>query len=105
MNLVIPIGTPLLSDPVNTVSIPRFFAAVSESSTIIASTRTCARLISSLDIIFFIVDWLASAEEIINELVFSWWAITVLTPSESGTNPDDIELNMAATSAAFAYLR
>jgi hypothetical protein len=46
-NLVTPTGTLSLSDPLNIVSIPRLLAAVSESSTIIASTKTCALLISN----------------------------------------------------------
>ena len=37
---VIPIGTLSLSVPLNIVSIPRESAAVSDNSTIIASTRT-----------------------------------------------------------------
>ena len=40
VNLVTPIGTLSLSVPLKIVSIPKFFAAVSESSTIIASTKT-----------------------------------------------------------------
>ena len=98
-------GTPSTSLPVKAVSIPRFFAAVSDSSTIIASTRTWALLISSLDIIFFMVVRFASADEIIKEFVFSWWVITVLIPSASGINPPEIELNIAATSEDFAYFK
>ena len=44
---VTPIGTLSSSAPLNTVSTPREFAAVSDNSTIIASTKTCALLISS----------------------------------------------------------
>ena len=104
-NLVIPIGTLSLSVPLKMVSIPRFFAAVSESSTIIASTKTWALLISSCEIIFLIVPRFASADETIKELVFSWWVITVLTPSASGIKPPEIEFNIAAISADFAYFK
>ena len=66
-----PIGTLSLSDPLKIVSTPSELAAVSDNSTIIASTKTCARLISSCEIIFLIVARLDSGDEIINELVFS----------------------------------
>ena len=72
---------------------------------IIASTKTWALLISSWEIMFLIVAKLASAEEIIRELVFSWWVITVLAPSLSGINPLETELRIAAISADFAYFK
>jgi hypothetical protein len=66
-----PIGTLSSSDPLKMVSTPRELAAVSDSSTIIASTRTCALLISSCEMIFLIVERLDSVDEIISEFVFS----------------------------------
>ena len=57
-NLVIPIGISPSSAPAKMVSTPKLLAAVSESSTTIASTNTWALLISSLDIRFFIVAYL-----------------------------------------------
>ena len=54
LNLVMPIGiSPLLDPPEKTVSTPKSLAAFSDSSTTIASTRTWALLISSLDMRFF----------------------------------------------------
>ena len=55
LSLVIPIGISSELAPEKTLSTPRVFAAVSDNSTIIASTRTCALLISSFEIKFLIL--------------------------------------------------
>ena len=54
-NLVIPIGILSSSSPEKIASTPRLMAAFSDKSTTIASTKTCALLISSFAIIFLIV--------------------------------------------------
>ena len=70
-SLVIPTGISCELAPENTLSTPSLFAAVSDSSTIIASTNTWALLISSLDIRFFTLLILFCSEEIMIEFVFS----------------------------------
>ena len=52
-------------------STPSLVAAFSDKSTTIASTRTCALLISNLETIFLIEFKLSSAEDITKEFVFS----------------------------------
>ena len=69
-NLVIPIGMLSSSSPEKIASTPRLLAAFSDKSTTIASTKTCARRISNLAIIFLIELTFSSAEEIIKEFVF-----------------------------------
>ena len=91
--------------PVYKVSIPRFWAAVSDNSTIMASTKTCARLISSLEIRFLIPGKFDSSEETIREFVFSWCVITVFIPSGLAANLSETLLSMVEISSALAYLR
>ena len=70
-NLVIPIGTLFSSLPEYMASTPSLLAAFSDRSTTIASTRTWALLISNFEIMFLIELRLSSADEMINEFVFS----------------------------------
>ena len=103
-NLVIPIGISPSSAPAKIVSTPKLLAAVSESSTTIASTNTWALLISSLDIRFFIVAIFDSSLDTTTELVGAWCVTIGFSDSEE-INLEAIELTIPATSSALAYLR
>ena len=103
-NLVIPIGISPSSAPAKIVSTPKLLAAVSESSTTIASTNTCALLISSFDIRFFIVAIFDSSLDTTTEFVGAWYVTIGFSDSEE-INLEAIELTIPATSSALAYLR
>ena len=103
-NLVIPIGISPSSAPAKIVSTPKLLAAVSESSTTIASTNTWALLISSLDIRFFMVAIFDSSLDTTTEFVGAWYVTIGFSDSEE-INLEAIELTIPATSSASAYLR
>ena len=68
-NLEKPMGTSESLPPLKIVSTPRLFAAVSDSSTIIASTKTCALRMSIFATRFLIISRVDSSAEIMSELV------------------------------------
>ena len=100
-----PKGTSPSSPPAKTVSTPSDFAAVSDNSTIIASTNTCALLISSLDMRLRITSKLACSVDTIMELVFSWKVTTGFSDDSELVKRDETVFSIAETSSALANFK
>ena len=100
-----PKGTSPSSPPAKTVSTPSDFAAVSDNSTIIASTNTCALLISSLDMRLRITSKLACSVDTIMELVFSWKVTTGFSEDSELVKRDETVFSIAETSSALANFK
>ena len=102
---MIPNGTSPSSPPANTVSTPSDCAAVSDNSTMIASTSTCALLISSFDIRLRMTSRFACSVDTIIELVFSWKVTTGFSDDSELEKRAETVFNIVETSSALAYFK